>query len=179
MGHRRPADSRHPVGNDRPRRPVPDQSNSALRMVARRSDESRRASPSRYLIAAIRRRKSRSASYPRMSPSRSRPAAGHGNRDRWRHRPAGRRRRWCSLTASASTRKDRRPPTPMGRFEMALAEDEYTFSVGAKDRVCVALTDRECLAGTKVELPPFTLSKRRIHLRAGRQCEDRQGHRLD
>ncbi len=47
----------------------------------------------------------------------------------------------------------------MGRFEMALEEDEYTFCVGAKDRVCVALTDRECLAGGKVELPPFTLVK--------------------
>ena len=47
----------------------------------------------------------------------------------------------------------------MGRFEMALEEDEYTFCVGAKDRICVALTDRECLAGAKVELPPFTLLK--------------------
>jgi hypothetical protein len=46
-----------------------------------------------------------------------------------------------------------------GRFEMALQEAEYTFCASAKDRVCVALTDRECLAGGKVELPPFSLSK--------------------
>ena len=40
---------------------------------------------------------------------------------------------------------------------MALPEDRYNFSVRAKDRVCVAITDRECLAGKKVELPPFAL----------------------
>jgi hypothetical protein len=36
-----------------------------------------------------------------------------------------------------------------GRFEMALPEDRYNFSVRAKDRVCIAVTDRKCLAGTK------------------------------
>jgi len=44
-----------------------------------------------------------------------------------------------------------------GRFEMALPEDRYNFSVRAKDRVCIAITDRECLAGKKLELPPFKL----------------------
>ena len=47
----------------------------------------------------------------------------------------------------------------MGRFEMALEDGEYSFCARAKDRVGVALTDRECLAGGKVELPPFTLVK--------------------
>ena len=46
-----------------------------------------------------------------------------------------------------------------GRFDMALEEGEYSFCARAKDRVAVALTDRECLAGGKVELPPFTLVK--------------------
>ena len=40
---------------------------------------------------------------------------------------------------------------------MVLPEDRYNFSVRAKDRVCVAITDRECLAGEKLELPPFKL----------------------
>jgi beta-lactamase regulating signal transducer with metallopeptidase domain len=44
-----------------------------------------------------------------------------------------------------------------GRFEMALPEDRYNFSVWAKDRVCIALTDRECLSGETLALPPFTL----------------------
>jgi Carboxypeptidase regulatory-like domain len=44
-----------------------------------------------------------------------------------------------------------------GRFEMALADDHYNFSVRAKDRVCIAITDRECLAGDTLELPPFKL----------------------
>jgi hypothetical protein len=44
-----------------------------------------------------------------------------------------------------------------GRFEIALPEDRYNFSVRAKDRVCVAVTDRECVAGEKLELPPFHL----------------------
>ena len=44
-----------------------------------------------------------------------------------------------------------------GRFEMSLAEDHYNFCVRAKDRVCMALTDRECIAGEDLELPPFVL----------------------
>ena len=44
-----------------------------------------------------------------------------------------------------------------GRFEMALAEDRYNFLVRARDRVAVATTDRECLAGETLGLPPFTL----------------------
>ena len=40
---------------------------------------------------------------------------------------------------------------------MVLPEDRYNFSVRAKDRVCIAITDRECLAGKKLELPPFKL----------------------
>jgi hypothetical protein len=45
-----------------------------------------------------------------------------------------------------------------GRFEMALAEDRYNFSVSAKDRVCAAITDRECVTGQKLDLPPFNLT---------------------
>jgi beta-lactamase regulating signal transducer with metallopeptidase domain len=45
-----------------------------------------------------------------------------------------------------------------GRFRMPLAEDRYNFSVRAKDRVCIALADRECLTGEKLELPPFKLT---------------------
>ena len=44
-----------------------------------------------------------------------------------------------------------------GHFEMVVPEDRYNFSVGAKDRVGVAITDRECLAGQTLELPPFQL----------------------
>ena len=44
-----------------------------------------------------------------------------------------------------------------GRFAMVLPEDRYNFSVRAKDRVCIALTDRECLVGETLALPPFTL----------------------
>jgi len=45
-----------------------------------------------------------------------------------------------------------------GRFRMALAEDRYSFLVRGKDRVGIAITDRECLAGSTLELPPFTLT---------------------
>jgi beta-lactamase regulating signal transducer with metallopeptidase domain len=45
-----------------------------------------------------------------------------------------------------------------GRFAMALAEDRYNVSVSAQDRVCTAITDRECLAGQRLELPPFMLT---------------------
>lgn len=44
-----------------------------------------------------------------------------------------------------------------GRFQLVLAEGRYTFLANAPDRVCVALTDQECLAGETVELPPFKL----------------------
>jgi hypothetical protein len=44
-----------------------------------------------------------------------------------------------------------------GRFTMVVPEDRYNFSVRAKDRVCVAITDRECLAGETLELPRFEL----------------------
>jgi beta-lactamase regulating signal transducer with metallopeptidase domain len=45
-----------------------------------------------------------------------------------------------------------------GRFRMPLAEGRFNFYVRAKDRVCVALTDRDCLAGETLELPPFELA---------------------
>ena len=38
-----------------------------------------------------------------------------------------------------------------------MAEGNYDFLVEAKNRVCLALTGRECLAGKPVELPPFKL----------------------
>jgi hypothetical protein len=44
-----------------------------------------------------------------------------------------------------------------GRFRFVVPEGRYDFLVEAKDRVCVALSGRECVAGAKVELPQFTL----------------------
>jgi 5-hydroxyisourate hydrolase-like protein (transthyretin family) len=44
-----------------------------------------------------------------------------------------------------------------GRFRLVVPEGRYDFLAEAKDRVCVAVTGRECLAGEKVELPPFQL----------------------
>ena len=44
-----------------------------------------------------------------------------------------------------------------GRFKMVLDEDRYHFFVRTRDRVCNALSDRECLAGTTLELPNFKL----------------------
>ena len=44
-----------------------------------------------------------------------------------------------------------------GRFRLVVPEGRYDFLAEAKDRVCVAVTGRECLAGEKVELPPFKL----------------------
>ena len=44
-----------------------------------------------------------------------------------------------------------------GRFMVVLDEDRYNFSARAPDRVSVALTDRECLAGETVELPALKL----------------------
>jgi beta-lactamase regulating signal transducer with metallopeptidase domain/5-hydroxyisourate hydrolase-like protein (transthyretin family) len=44
-----------------------------------------------------------------------------------------------------------------GRFRLVVPEGRYDFLAEAKDRVCVAVTGRECLAGAKVELPPFKL----------------------
>ena len=44
-----------------------------------------------------------------------------------------------------------------GRFRLVVPEGRYDFLPAAKDRVCVAVTGRECLVGEKVELPAFTL----------------------
>lgn len=44
-----------------------------------------------------------------------------------------------------------------GEFRLVLPEGRYDFLAEAKDRVCVALTGRECLAGEKLELPAFKL----------------------
>ena len=62
---------------------------------------------------------------------------------------------------------------------MVLPEDRYNFSVRAKDRVCIAITDRECLAGEKLELPPFKLIERRIHRRSGHQRLNRPADRRE
>jgi len=45
-----------------------------------------------------------------------------------------------------------------GRFRLAVPEGRYDFLAEAKDRVCVAVTGRECLAGEKIALPPFKLT---------------------
>lgn len=44
-----------------------------------------------------------------------------------------------------------------GRFRLVIPEGRYDFMAHANDRVCLALTGRECLAGERLELPPFTL----------------------
>ena len=44
-----------------------------------------------------------------------------------------------------------------GRFRLVLLEGRYDFVAEAKERVCVAVTGRECLAGEKIELPAFKL----------------------
>ena len=44
-----------------------------------------------------------------------------------------------------------------GRFRLVLLEGRYDFVAEAKERVCVAVTSRECLAGEKIELPAFKL----------------------
>ena len=38
-----------------------------------------------------------------------------------------------------------------------VAEGRYDFLADAKDRVAIAVTGRECVAGEKVELPPLKL----------------------
>jgi hypothetical protein len=44
-----------------------------------------------------------------------------------------------------------------GHFRLVVPEGRYNFLAEAKDRVCVAVTGCECLAGEKVGLPPLTL----------------------
>jgi hypothetical protein len=44
-----------------------------------------------------------------------------------------------------------------GRFRIVLPEGRYDFLVDGTDRVCVAMTGRECMAGEKLELQPFKL----------------------
>jgi beta-lactamase regulating signal transducer with metallopeptidase domain/5-hydroxyisourate hydrolase-like protein (transthyretin family) len=44
-----------------------------------------------------------------------------------------------------------------GRFRLVIPEGRYDFLADAKDRVCVAVTGRECLAGEEVGLPEFKL----------------------
>ena len=46
-----------------------------------------------------------------------------------------------------------------GRFRIAVPEGRYNILVAAENRVCVAQTDRECLTGETVKLPPFKLTK--------------------
>jgi beta-lactamase regulating signal transducer with metallopeptidase domain/5-hydroxyisourate hydrolase-like protein (transthyretin family) len=70
-----------------------------------------------------------------------------------------------------------------GRFQMVLVEGRYTFRVDAKDRVCVAVTDRECLAGDTLELPPLELnaggfiSGRVVNTATGKAVAVSQGNR--
>jgi beta-lactamase regulating signal transducer with metallopeptidase domain/5-hydroxyisourate hydrolase-like protein (transthyretin family) len=45
-----------------------------------------------------------------------------------------------------------------GRFRLVLPEGRYSFLAEAPDRVCAAVTDRECQAGQRVELPAFKLT---------------------
>jgi beta-lactamase regulating signal transducer with metallopeptidase domain/5-hydroxyisourate hydrolase-like protein (transthyretin family) len=45
-----------------------------------------------------------------------------------------------------------------GRFRLVVPEGRYDFLADAMDRVALAVTGRECLAGEMVELPPFSLS---------------------
>lgn len=44
-----------------------------------------------------------------------------------------------------------------GRFKLVVPEGRYNILVQRSDRVCVAQTDRECLTGQSVELPPLEL----------------------
>ena len=44
-----------------------------------------------------------------------------------------------------------------GRFRLTVPEGRYNFLAESNDRVCVAVTDRDCVAGGKVELPAFKL----------------------
>ena len=44
-----------------------------------------------------------------------------------------------------------------GRFRLVVPEGRYDFLAESKERVCVAVTGRDCLAGGKVELPAFQL----------------------
>jgi beta-lactamase regulating signal transducer with metallopeptidase domain/5-hydroxyisourate hydrolase-like protein (transthyretin family) len=44
-----------------------------------------------------------------------------------------------------------------GRFRLVVPDGRYDFLADANDRVCTAVTGRECLAGEKVELPPLKL----------------------
>jgi beta-lactamase regulating signal transducer with metallopeptidase domain len=44
-----------------------------------------------------------------------------------------------------------------GRFRVVVAEGRYNVLVEAIDRVCVAITDQECLAGGSLKLPTMTL----------------------
>lgn len=46
---------------------------------------------------------------------------------------------------------------PAGRFRLVVPEGRYHFLAEGKDRVCPAVTDQECTAGKKVELPQFSL----------------------
>lgn len=65
----------------------------------------------------------------------------------------------ATITAIESTSLEETPVATGadGRFRMVLAEGRYHFRVDARDRVGVALVDRECLAGEKVDLPPLEL----------------------
>jgi 5-hydroxyisourate hydrolase-like protein (transthyretin family) len=60
-------------------------------------------------------------------------------------------------TDASGTAETAAATTAGGRFRMVLGEGRYNFRVDAQDRVCVAVTDRDCLAGEDLELPPFKL----------------------
>ena len=65
-------------------------------------------------------------------------------------------------------------PRPAGRkVSDASVKGATTFAWTPEDRVCVAVTDRDCLAGEDLELPPLPVDRRRFHLRPSRQ----HGHR--
>ncbi len=83
--------------------------------------------------------------------------SGHGHRDGQRHGTDLPPAPWCWRNDTSEYRETPASTDAAGRFEMVLPEDRYNFCVRAKDRVCIAITDRECLAGQKLELPPFKL----------------------
>ncbi|TWT31546.1 M56 family metallopeptidase [Blastopirellula retiformator] len=70
----------------------------------------------------------------------------------------------AGVEVTASTKSYTSPPQTVatdaaGKFRMVVAEDNYVFRVGAKDRVAVALGEQDCSAGQVVNLPDFVLMR--------------------
>jgi hypothetical protein len=77
--------------------------------------------------------------------------------DRVTGRPAAQALITCARSQDHSVREYVTSTDREGRFRIVVPEGRYTFLAEWPERVCVALADRECIAGQQLELPQLVM----------------------